>query len=198
MNDAPPAAAPRPATAAGEALRQATPGALFSVFLRMGLSGFGGVLPFARRALVDRHGWLTQEDFTDTLALCQSLPGPNVVNLSIVVGSRACGWRGALAAVFGLIGAPFLILLVLGLAYSRFGGLELVQKAIGGVAAAAAGLVVATAARMAEPLVRSRFLLATPFIALSFAGVGLARFPLIYVVLVLAPLSVAVVWRRPA
>src|ERR1700722_11740871 len=105
-----------------EALAKATPRALFTVFLAMGLSGFGGVLPFARRALVDRHGWLTQADFTETLALCQSLPGPNVVNLSIVVGARARGWRGALAAVSGLIGAPFLILLVLGLLYGRFGG----------------------------------------------------------------------------
>jgi|HubBroStandDraft_4_1064222.scaffolds.fasta_scaffold87306_3 chromate transporter len=185
--------------AATEALSQATPRALFTAFLAMGLAGFGGVLPFARRALVDRHGWLTQEDFTETLALCQSMPGPNVVNLSIVVGARACGWRGALAAVLGLIGAPFLILLGLGLLYSRFGGVPLVQRAIEGVAAGAAGLVVATAARMAEPLLRSRWLLAAPVMALSFAGVGLARLPLIAVILVLAPISVALMmWRRPA
>jgi chromate transporter len=179
-----------------EALATATPRALFGVFLGMALAGFGGVLPFARRALVDRHGWLTQEDFTETLALCQSLPGPNVVNLSIVVGARACGWRGALAAVSGLIGAPFLILLVLGLLYNRFGGVPLVQRGIEGIAAAAAGLVVATAARMAEPLIRGRWLLAAPIIALSFAGVGVARLPLIAVIVVLAPISVAMMWRR--
>ncbi len=184
--------------AATEALSEATPRALFTAFLAMALAGFGGVLPFARRALVDRHGWLTQQDFTETLALCQSLPGPNVVNLSIVVGARACGWRGALAALFGLIGAPFLILLVLGLLYGRFGGVPLVQRAIEGVAAAAAGLVVATAARMAEPLIRNRWLLTAPVMALSFAGVGLARLPLIAVIAVLAPISVALMWRRPA
>jgi chromate transporter len=185
-------------TAATEALSRATPRALFTVFLAMALAGFGGVLPFARRALVDQHGWLTQEDFTETLALCQSLPGPNVVNLSIVVGARACGWRGALAALFGLIGAPFLILLGLGALYGRFGGVPLVERAIGGIAAAAAGLVVATATRMAEPLIRSRWLLAAPVMALSFAGVGLAHLPLIAVIVVLVPISVALMWRRPA
>jgi chromate transporter len=195
----PSAAAPVEARSkAAEALAAATSLALFKAFLAMGLSGFGGVLPFARRALVDRHGWLTAEDFTETLALCQSLPGPNIVNMSIVVGARARGWRGSLAAVTGLIGAPFAILIVLGLAYARFGGLPLVGRAIEGVAAAAAGLVVATAARMAEPLIRSRFWRATPFIALAFLGVGVLRFPLIWVILALAPLSVAVVWRRPA
>jgi chromate transporter len=183
---------------ASEALAKATPRALFVAFLAMTLAGFGGVLPFARRTLVDRHGWLTQEDFTETLALCQSLPGPNVVNLSVVVGARACGWRGALAALFGLIGAPFLILLVLGALYGRFGSLPTVRLAIGGIAAAAAGLVVATAARMAEPLLRSRWLLAAPMILLSFAGVGVLRLPLIAVIAVLAPLSVALMWRRSA
>src|SRR5579871_6088680 len=187
-----------PAEAARAALAQATTPDLFRAFLVMGLSGFGGVLPFARRALVERHGWLTDADFTETLALCQSLPGPNIVNMSIVVGGRARGWRGSLAAVIGLIGAPFLILIVLGFAYGRFGGLPLVERAIEGVAAAAAGLVVATAARMAEPLVRNRFLAATPFIVLAFVGVGVLRFPLIYVIIVLAPLSVAAAWRRPA
>src|SRR5277367_1483674 len=78
---------------------------LFLAFLAVGLSGFGGVLPFARRALVERRGWLSPEDFTETLSLCQTLPGPNVVNLSIVVGARACGWRGSVAAFVGLVGA---------------------------------------------------------------------------------------------
>jgi chromate transporter len=198
MHDAGGPDAQDPGSATTEALASATPRALFIAFFAVAISGFGGVLPFARRALVDRHGWLSQADFTETLALCQSLPGPNVVNLSIVVGARACGWRGALAALLGLTGAPIVILLGLALLYDRFGALPPVQRAIGGVAAAAAGLVVSTAARMAEPLVRNRWLLAAPFMALSFAGVGLARLPLLYVILVLAPISVAFVWRRPA
>ena len=172
------------------------PRTLFLAFLSIALSGFGGVLPFARRELVERRGWLTADDFNETLALCQSLPGPNVVNLSIVVGARVAGWRGSLAAVSGLIGAPVAIVLAVGSVYARFADLPQVQGAILGLAAAAAGLVVATAARMAEPLLRRRFLLAAPFIAAAFAAVGVLRLPLPYVMAVLAPVSVVLAWRR--
>jgi chromate transporter len=173
-----------------------TPRALFAAFLSIALSGFGGVLPFARRSLVDRHGWLTAQDFTETLSLCQSLPGPNVVNLSIVVGSRACGWRGSLAAFAGLVGAPVVIVIALGLLYDRFGALPISRGALTGLGAAAAGLVVATAARLAEPVLRQRFWIAAAFILASFIGVGVLRFPLPYVLLVLAPLGVALAWKR--
>jgi chromate transporter len=173
-----------------------TPRALFLAFLAIALSGFGGVLPFARRSLVDKHGWLTPQDFTETLSLCQSLPGPNVVNLSIVVGSRACGWRGSVAAFAGLVGAPVVIVISLGALYSRFGALPEARGALIGLGAAAAGLVAATAAKMAEPALRERFWLAAPFILASFVAIGLLRLPLPYVLIVLAPLSVALVWRR--
>ena len=175
-----------------------TPRALFLAFLAIALSGFGGVLPFARRSLVERHGWLTAEEFTETLSLCQSLPGPNVVNLSIVVGSRARGWRGSVAAFAGLVGAPVVIVITLGALYSRFGSLPQARGALVGLGAAAAGLVAATAARMAEPLLRRRFALAAPFILASFLAVGVFRLPLGYVLLALAPISVALVWRRRA
>ena len=175
-----------------------TPRALFLAFLAIALSGFGGVLPFARRSLVDKHGWLTAQDFTETLSLCQTLPGPNVVNLSIVVGSRACGWRGSVAAFSGLVGAPVVIVITLGALYSWFGTLPAARGALIGLGAAAAGLVAATAARMAEPVLRQRFWLAAPFILASFVGVGLLKLPLPYVLLVLAPISVALVWRRKA
>jgi chromate transporter len=174
------------------------PKALFAAFLTIALSGFGGVLPFARRELVERRGWLTADDFNETLALCQSLPGPNVVNLSIVVGARAAGWRGSLAAVAGLIGAPVVIVIAAAALYGRFGGLAAAQGAISGLAAAAAGLVVATAARMAEPLLRRRLWAAAPFMLAAFAAVGVLRLPLAYVMIALGPLSVALAWRRPA
>lgn len=176
----------------------ARPRTIFLVFLAIALQGFGGVLPFARRALVDRRAWLTPDDFNETLSLCQSLPGPNIVNLSIAVGARACGWRGSLAAVAGLVGAPVVIVITLGVLYGQFGGLQLVQRAIIALAAAAAGLVTATAARMAEPLLRRRALTAAPFILGAFVAVGLFRLPLPYVLLVLAPLSIALMWKRPA
>jgi len=177
-------------------LAAARPRTLFLVFLMIALQGFGGVLPFARRALVEQRSWLTPDDFNETLSLCQSLPGPNIVNLSIAVGARACGWPGSVAAIAGLVGAPVAIVITLGVLYGRFGGLELVQRAIVGLAAGAAGLVIATAARMAEPLLKSRALTAAPFILAAFVAVGIFRLPLAYVILVLAPLSIAIMWKR--
>ena len=101
-----------------------------------------------------------------------------------------------MAAIAGLVGAPVVIVITLGVLYGRFGGLELVQRAIIGLAAAAAGLVVATAARMAEPLLKRRALTAAPFILVAFVAVGVFRLPLPYVLLVLAPLSIAIMWKR--
>jgi chromate transporter len=174
--------------------------ALFVTFFQIAVSGFGGTLPFARRTLVDRRAWLTPEDFTETLSLCQTLPGPNIVNMSIVVGARARGWRGSVAAFAGLVGTPVVVVITLGLLYDRFGGLDVVRRALVGLGAAASGLVVATAARMAEPLLRSRALVAAPFMLAAFAAVALLRLPLPWVLVALGPLSIAVVWvwRRRA
>jgi chromate transporter len=171
-----------------------TPGALFAVFFSIALSGFGGTLPFARRTLVERRAWLTPEDFTETLSLCQTLPGPNVVNMSIVVGARACGWRGSIAAFAGLVGTPVIIVIALGMLYSRFGALGVVRHTLVGLGASASGLVVATAARMAEPLLRSRPWLASPFIVVAFGAVAILRLPLPYVLIALGPLSIATAW----
>ena len=79
---------------------------LFMAFLAIGLSAFGGALPWARRVLVERKRWMSPDAFNETLALCQALPGPNVVNLSVVVGARYAGPRGAASALLGLIGVP--------------------------------------------------------------------------------------------
>jgi len=174
------------------------PAALFLAFLSVGLSGFGGVLPFARRMLVERRAWLTEAQFTETLALCQTLPGPNIVNVSVVVGSRFAGATGALAAVTGLLAAPVAIVLVLATLYGRYGAVGRAPAMIAGLGAAACGLVAATAAKMALPIVRKRPVTAAPFIALAFVGVGLMRWPLIWVLLALAPLSVAAAWGRRA
>jgi chromate transporter len=172
--------------------------ALFMAFLGIGASGFGGVLPFARRMLVDQKAWLSAEAFNETLSLCQSLPGPNIVNVAVVTGSRFAGVKGAMAALAGLILAPMAIVITLGALYGRFGGVERLQGAVMALAAAASGLVVATAIKMAEPLLRRRPVSAGVFILLAFGAVGLLRFPLPWVLLGLAPLSIAVVWRmRP-
>ncbi len=171
------------------------PGRLFIAFLQIALSGFGGVLPWARRVLVERQAWLDEENFNETLALCQTLPGPNIVNLSVVVGSRFAGAGGAIAALAGLTLVPVAIVITLGALYGRFGDLGRVPGAVAGLGAAAAGLVAATAAKMAEPLIRRRPIRAAPFIVLAFIGVGLLRWPLPWVLAALAPPSVAAAWR---
>jgi chromate transporter len=172
------------------------PARLFLAFLTVGLSGFGGVLPFARRMLVEKRAWLSESAFNETLALCQTLPGPNIVNLSVVVGSRFAGRTGAVAAVTGLMAAPVAIVLVLATLYGRYGAVGRAPAMIAGLGAAAAGLVAATAAKMAWPLVRRHPAFATPFIALVFVGVALLRLPLVWMLLALAPLSIAIAWRR--
>ena len=122
---------------------------LFLGFLGVGLSGFGGVLPWARRMLVEQKGWLTEKEFTEVLSLGQVIPGPNIVNLSVMVGARFQGVPGALLAFGGLMLAPMVIVLSLGAMYDLYGQIELVRRAIGGVAAAAAGLVIGTGIKMA-------------------------------------------------
>ncbi|MDB5479463.1 MAG: chrA [Caulobacteraceae bacterium] len=177
-------------------MKSPSPTDLFFAFLLVGLSGFGGVLPFARRSLVERRGWLTETDFNETLALCQTLPGPNIVNMSVVVGSRFAGPRGALACLAGLVVAPVAIVLVLATLWARFGAVGHVPHAIRGLAAAAAGLAAATTLKMARPILVQTPVSAGPIIVAAFVAVGLLRLPLPWVALTLAPLSVFIAWRR--
>jgi len=170
---------------------------LFTGFLAISLSGFGGVLPWARRMLVERRGWLSEREFAETLAFCQFLPGANIVNMAIIVGSRFHGAAGALTAFAGLVGVPLLIMLACGALYLHFGEFEMLRGALAGLAAAAAGLVVAMAIKMALPLVQERRVSAILFALAAFAAVGLLRLPLYWVVLVLAPLSMVWCYWRP-
>jgi chromate transporter len=169
---------------------------LFLGFLAISLSGFGGVLPWARRMLVEQRGWLSEQEFAAALALCQFLPGPNIVNLSVIVGSRFRGIAGALAAFAGLVGVPLLIMMTCGALYARYGELEALRSTLAGLAAGAAGLLVAMAAKMAAPLLREREIWAIAFALLAFLSVGLLRVPLYWAVLVLAPLSVGYCFWR--
>lgn len=173
-----------------------TVAALFLAFLKMGLSGFGGVLPWARRGLVEERRWLTEQEFAETLSLCQFLPGPNIVNVSIHVGARFQGPLGSLAAVSGLMLAPCAIVIGLGVLYSRYGQIGPVRDAIGGVSAAAAGLVVAMGIKMVKPVLRRPA--AIVFCAAAFVAVGLLQWPLVLVLLVLAPLGVAAAFAEAA
>jgi chromate transporter len=170
-------------------------GDLYIGFAKISVSAFGGALPWARRIIVEDQAWLTADDFTDTLALCQFLPGPNVINLSIAVGSRFHGWRGALAGFTGLMVGPVTLVIGLGALYGRFGQLDALRGAFAGLGAAAAGLVAATAAKMAAPLVRKTPLISVPIIAGGFAMAALLRWPLPLVLAIIAPASIGLAWR---
>jgi chromate transporter len=169
---------------------------LFLAFALISLCGFGGVLAWSRRMLVEERKWMTPEEFNDAYALCQFLPGPNVVNLSVVFGRRIRGPVGAAVALVGLIGPPFVIVAFVSLIYARFGEIAALQRMLLGVAAAAVGLVMGTCAKMARPLFDDRLGL-TPLIALAtFASVGVLRWPLYWALAVLVPVSIAIAWVR--
>src|SRR4029450_2054928 len=115
--------------------------ALFLTFSRISLSGFGGVPFWARRVLVERQRWLTDQEFVDLLSLGQLLPGPNVLNLTVMVGYRFAGWTGAGAAAAGFLGWPCLVVIGMGVLYQQYGALPQVQRALAGLALVGAGLV---------------------------------------------------------
>jgi chromate transporter len=169
---------------------------LFRAFASMSVHGFGGVLPWARRAIVEDKRWMTAQEFNEVFSVAQLLPGANVVNLAIVFGRRLHGAAGAAVALAGLLIPPVVIVLILGMLYGRYGDIEALQRVLGGVAAAAAGLIVAIVLKMGQPLLRQGL----PGIVIAGAGfvaIGVMRWPLPYVLLVLAPLSIALAaWVR--
>jgi chromate transporter len=169
---------------------------LFVAFALIALCGFGGVLAWSRRMLVEERKWMTAEEFNDAYALCQFLPGPNVVNLSVVFGRRIRGLLGAAVASAGLLGPPFVIVSVIGFVYAQFGEIAALQRMLIGVAAAAVGLVLGTCAKMALPLLRDRFGIAPLIVLATFASVGVLRWPLPWALAVLVPLSIAIAWVR--
>ena len=167
---------------------------IFFTFARIGISGFGGVLFWMRRVLIQEKRWIGDAELLEGLAIGQILPGPNVYNLSFMIGYRFFGLRGAFAAVGGLLAAPVVILVCLGLLYRVFSGVALVHNALAGMAAVAAGLLLSSAVSMAAALPR-RFV-PWLFMLLAFVAVGVMRWPLLYVIIGLAPIAVLVAWRR--
>jgi chromate transporter len=167
---------------------------IFLVFARIGASGFGGVNYWVRRILVQEQRWITDREYLEGLALGQIIPGPNVYNLTVMLGYRFGGVRGAFAAIAGLLGAPLAVLLVLGLLYQRYSALPVLQHALAGMTAVAAGLLLANAVSLAVAMPRR----ARPwlFLVLAFVGVGVLRWPLLWVMAALSPFAMASVWQR--
>ena len=192
------------------------PSQIFFAFSKLALSGFGGVLPFAYRALVEQRRWLNANEFAGLLSMAQVMPGPTICNLSVMIGQRYAGFAGACAALAGMVAAPSLIVIALGNAWQRYGEMQSVKRALVGMSAVAIGLILATAVKMAinlfkrkasddasevshSPLRRPSYwtmrnIARMMLCAMAFAGVGLMRWPLVVVVASLAPFAIAWSW----
>ncbi len=167
---------------------------LFLGYLKIGLFGFGGVAAWARRVIVEERRWLTEREYAEVLGLGQVLPGPNVGNAAVMIGRRFHGLPGALLATAGIYCAPLLILIALSVLYDRYGQRPEVAPAMAGIAAAAAGMVIGTAAKMVGKLKLAPE--AILLLALATLAAAWGRISLPLVVLVLAPLSIAAsLWR---
>jgi chromate transporter len=168
-------------------------GELFASFLKIGLLGFGGVMPLARRVLVEERRLLTDREFAEMIGMCQVLPGPNVVNLSVILGARWQGPVGSLLALTGILFVPVIAVLVLATFYASIAHVPAARNAIGAASAAAAGLILGTAFRLlagARPPRRGLLLGAAVFLA-----VGVLQVPLLWVLAVAVPLAIALEWR---
>ncbi len=174
--------------------RGITLGALFRCFLVIGITGFGGVLPVVVHEIVRKREWLDAEEFTEILSICQVLPGPNIVNISVLFGMRVAGLRGGLVSLMGLLLLPVALVLVLGTLYSGFADVPQVQGAVRAVAAGAAGLLIAVSLRLLWPQRRNPLVLGLG--AVVVVAAAWVRWPLIWVILCFGPLSLLLTYLR--
>jgi chromate transporter len=181
-----PAAAPR-------TLRE-----LFWAFSWLSLQGFGGVLAVVQRELVEKRGWLSNEEFVEDWAVAQVMPGPNVCNLALMFGDRHFGWRGAAAAVAGLLALPLALLLTLATVYGQLSGHAAAGGALRGMGAVTAGLIAGTSLKLLAQLRRHPLglALATVVAAAAFAGLVLLHLPLVAIVFGLGGVTCVLTWQR--
>ena len=188
MSLSPPAERPRPHTLTE----------LFLAFTVLALQGFGGVLAVVQRELVDRKQWLTQDEFIEDWAVAQIMPGPNVVNMSLMVGGRYFGLAGALTALAGMLAVPLVVVLLLALLHARFADNPAVAGALRGMAAVSAGLIGAAGLKLSAAFARNPMpvawcaALAVP----GFVLVALFHCPLAYVLFGLGGLAWVLTYRR--
>lgn len=177
--------------------RPASPGALFTAFTALALKGFGGVLPVAQRTLVDDRRWLTREQFLELLSISQVLPGPNIINMALIFGDRCHGWRGAAAALSGVLLAPLVLVLVLAALAQGLRDQPLVTGALRGMGVVSAALVLGIAVRLGASLRASPLGLpaCAVLVCTTALAVGYLRWPLAWVVLGLGAAAMAWAWR---
>lgn len=173
---------------------------LFVSFTLLALQGFGGVLAVVQRELVEKKRWMTREEFVEEWAVAQIMPGPNVVNLSLMIGSRYFGFKGAMAALAGMLTAPLIIVLLLALVYAQFASHPGLQGALRGMGAVAAGLIAATGLKLFGALQKNVLGLAAciALAVLCFVAIALLRWPLAFVLLGLGGLACVMAYKKLA
>ncbi len=178
--------------------RPRSPADLFWSFTWLALQGFGGVLAIVQRELVEKKQWLTREEFIEDWAVAQILPGPNVVNLSLMIGDRYFGLRGALMALAGMLTFPLMVVLTLAAIFSGISDLPGVQGALRGMGAVAAGLIAATGIKLIAALQKNVMgaLACGLLAALTFVAVALMRVPLVWVLLVVGGAAYGWAYRQ--
>ena len=171
---------------------------LFVAFTLLALQGFGGVLAVAQRVLCEQKRWLTKEQFVEILAFGQVLPGPNVCNVALMVGDRFFGWRGAFAALAGMMAVPLVIVLAITAAYSQYASNPVVAGALKGMGAVAAGLIVGTALKLMSALRANPMGIPACAVLLvsAFVAVAILRWPLVWILLGLGTVACLLAWRR--
>jgi len=191
LSDAPSAAPPsRPAPSS-------LPDLFFS-FTWLALQGFGGVLAVVQRVVVEEKRWLTREEFLEDWAVAQVMPGPNVINLSLMLGDRYFGLRGAVVAVAGMLTVPLLVVLVLAVLYAHFAADPRVAGALRGMGAVAGGLIAATGIKLI-PAMRQHvlgFAQCLAFVAIVFVAIAVLRIPLGWVLLVVGGIACVWTWSK--
>ena len=196
MPPAPPAPDDSPANPA--ASRPHNCWQLFLAFTAIALQGFGGVLAVIQRELVEKRGWLTNQEFVEDWSVAQIMPGPNVVNMSITLGDRYFGWRGAMSAALGMLLLPMLVVLTLALLYNHWANVPQVAGAVRGMGAVAAGLVAGMGCKLAASLARHPLgpLPCALITAATFIAMSVLRLPLAWVLPVVGGVACALTWRK--
>lgn len=179
-------------------LRPKSKSELFWAFSWLALQGFGGVLPVAQRELVEKRRWFTNEEFLEEWAVAQVLPGPNVVNLSIIYGTKQFGVLGALVATAGMLVLPIMALIIIAIAYLSFGQYTVASGVLRGMGAVAAGLIAGACLKLASALKEHPLGKwgAYAIAVLCFLLVGIVRVPLVYVLLTLGIFSIVMTYRQ--
>ena len=173
---------------------------LFWSFTWLALQGFGGVLAVVQRELVEKKRWMTNDEFVEDWAVAQIMPGPNVVNLSIMIGERYFGWRGAMAALAGMLTFPLILVLVLAVVYAQFASQPAVAGALRGMGAVAAGLIAGMGLKLSSTLRKHPLGLAVcvGLVALTVIAMAVLRWPLFWTLPSVGLLACVLTWRKIA